>query len=54
MSAGAQYVATQAIRDVVRGHETDVLAELKIPWRHGRPHITCPYPGHADEHPSWR
>src|SRR5262249_13221079 len=27
---------------------------LGIDWGAGRPHITCPYPDHADAHPSWR
>ncbi len=35
------YVPTAAIRDAVKG-------------RDGRPHISCPYPAHQDDDPSWR
>jgi hypothetical protein len=31
-----------------------VLAALGIGWQTGRPHITCQYPRHADDNPSWR
>ena len=50
----ARFVATAAIRQAIAGRETDVLDALGIDWRAGRPHITCPYPGHHDGHPSWR
>lgn len=48
------YVKTNEIRQAVRGHETNVLDALGVDWRAGRPHISCPYPGHADGEPSWR
>ena len=49
-----RYVPTQAIRQAVRGHETEVLRALGIAWQGGARHIACPYPDHADENPSWR
>jgi hypothetical protein len=48
------YVPTQAIREAVKGGETTVLAALAIAWQNGAPHISCPYPDHADQNPSWR
>jgi hypothetical protein len=47
------FVATDAIKAALRGHETQVLDALHIPWRRGH-HVTCPYPGHDDHDPSWR
>ena len=49
-----QYIPTLAIQKAVRGRETEVLQALNIPWGDGAMHLTCPYPDHADEHPSWR
>jgi hypothetical protein len=49
-----RYVATKAIREAVRGRETDILDALGIAWRDGLPHIQCPYPDHHDRNPSWR
>jgi hypothetical protein len=46
-------VATAAIRAAVTGREHDVLDALGIRWD-SKAHIRCPYPDHADEHPSWR
>ncbi len=43
-----------AIREAVRGRETEVLRALGIPWEDGARHISCPYPDHADQNPSWR
>ncbi|MGH7046805.1 MAG: hypothetical protein ACREE2_10530 [Stellaceae bacterium] len=54
MTAGARYVITEEIRAAVRGRETEILDGLDIRWRAGKPHIRCPYPGHADHNPSWR
>jgi hypothetical protein len=51
---GERYVDTEDIRAAVMGHEGDVLDAIGIPWREGKPHITCPYREHADKHPSWR
>ena len=51
---GERYVATKAIREAVRGRETDILDALGIDWRRGRPHIHCPYRDHTDNDPSWR
>jgi hypothetical protein len=53
MSQGSR-VATRAIQDAVKGRETAVLDMLGVPWRDGAPHISCPYPDHADANPSWR
>jgi hypothetical protein len=47
-------VPTQAIREAVKRREATVLAALGIAWQNGAPHISCPYPDHADQHPSWR
>ena len=47
-------VATAAIQAAVKGRETKVLEALGIAWAGGAPHISCPYPDHADENPSWR
>jgi hypothetical protein len=54
MPNDASYVLTQDLQVALRGHETEVLEALKIPWRDGRPHICCPYADHRDDHPSWR
>ena len=47
-------VPTRAIQTAVKARETEILDGLKIDWRSGQPHITCPYPSHDDEDPSWR
>jgi hypothetical protein len=49
-----RYVPTQAIQQAVRGQEMDVLRALGIPWEDGGRHISCPYPDHLDQNPSWR
>ena len=49
-----RFVLTQAVREAVKGRETEVLQALGIGWPDGTPHISCPYPDHADEDPSWR
>jgi hypothetical protein len=49
-----RYVATEAIREGVKNRETQVLDGLGIPWAERTPHISCPYPDHADQNPSWR
>jgi hypothetical protein len=48
------YVPTQAIREAVKGRETEVLEAIGIAWDDGAPHISCPYSDHSDEDPSWR
>lgn len=48
------FVPTGAIKEAVRGRETDIIDALGIPWQKGRPHINCPYPEHPDRNPSWR
>jgi hypothetical protein len=53
MSAG-QRVSTSSVKDAVKGREAEILDALRIDWRGGQPHVTCPYPGHADISPSWR
>jgi hypothetical protein len=53
MTSG-RYVSTPAIREAANGHETEVLEALGIAWADGAPHISCPYPDHSDEDPSWR
>ena len=40
------------IRNAVHGREREVLDSLGLPWHPKAIH--CPYPGHADLHPSWR
>jgi hypothetical protein len=52
--AGEKFVANDAIRDAVKGRESEILDKLGIDWRSGKPHITCPYPTHSDNDPSWR
>ena len=47
-------VATRRIQEAARGRETEVLKALGIAWNRGAGHITCPYPDHADDNPSWR
>src|SRR5215469_7655719 len=54
MRAIERFVATADIRAAVKERETDLLDALNIPWREGNPHITCPYPNHVDNNPSWR
>ncbi len=54
MIAGERYVPTGAIRREVSGREIDILSALGIQWQLGSRHIQCPYPAHADNHPSWR
>ena len=49
-----RWVATRAIQEAVKRRESDVLQALGIPWDDGAGHITCPYPDHADDNPSWR
>ena len=49
---GERLVATDAIRTAVKGFENAILEQLGI--RCGIAHIQCPYPGHDDQHPSWR
>jgi phage/plasmid primase-like uncharacterized protein len=53
MTAAERYVSTAAIRLAVSGRELDILAALGVHWC-GSQHIHCPYPDHADKHPSWR
>jgi MarR family len=53
-SIGDRYITTKDIRATLRGRETDILDALGIRWQNGEKHITCPYPDHADNHPSWR
>src|SRR4051812_14158808 len=48
------HVPWRAIKEAVRGRETEILDKLGIAWRSSQTHVTCPYPGHADHHPSWR
>ena len=36
------------------GREAEVLRALGIEWKKGAQHISCPYPDHADQNPSWR
>jgi hypothetical protein len=49
-----RYIPTRVLQQAVRGRETEVLEALKIAWQDGAPHISCPYPNHSDESPSWR
>jgi hypothetical protein len=52
--AREKFVATQAIRDALKGHETEILDKLGIGWCGGKPHVRGPYPSHDDKDPSWR
>lgn len=54
MSVCKPYVLTAAICDAVKGREIDILSALGIQWNGKSHHIRCPYPNHADNHPSWR
>jgi putative DNA primase/helicase len=54
MSGDDRFVAWRDIRGAAKGRETDLLDALGIPWREGKPHISCPYPDHPDHNPSWR
>jgi hypothetical protein len=47
-------VPTRVIQAAVKGREAEILDSLEIDWRSGQPHITCPYPDHDDDDPSWR
>jgi hypothetical protein len=49
-----RFVGTDIICAALRGQETVVLDALGIPWRQGKPHITCPHSDHTDNSPSWR
>jgi Domain of unknown function (DUF927)/Toprim domain len=49
-----RYVATEALRRAICGREAEVLRALGIEWKKGAHHISCPYPDHADQNPSWR
>jgi hypothetical protein len=50
----AREVGTRAMQTAVKGREHEVLEALGIRWREGRPHISCPYPDHAEGDRSWR
>lgn len=50
---GDQFVITADARGAVEGREETILDALNIPFRDGRPHITCPYPDHGGEN-DWR
>ena len=54
MIAAKRFVPTPAIRQAVQSRETEILSALGISWTGGSRHITCPYPAHPDQHPSWR
>ena len=54
MSADGPYVPTKAITEAVKGQETEILRALGINWDTKTKHISCPYPDHSDEDPSWR
>ena len=54
MTAREAFVPTGAIQHAVVGRENEILAALGIRWTGGSQHINCPYPDHADNHPSWR
>jgi hypothetical protein len=52
--ADQRFVTKADITAALKGHETDLLDALNIDWRRARPHISCPYKDHDDNHPSWR
>ena len=47
-------VPWKAIREAVKGRETEILDRLGIAWNSRDSHIHCPYPNHPDRNPSWR
>lgn len=49
-----RYVPTNAVKETVKGREAAILEALGIDWQSGNQHISCPYPDHEDETPSWR
>ena len=49
-----RFVGTAAIRGALKERETVILDALGIPYRQGKPHITCPHLDHTDNNPSWR
>jgi hypothetical protein len=53
-SGGDRFARTADIRAAIKGREPDLLDGLNIPWRDGKPHLSCPYLSHADNNPSWR
>src|SRR6516164_6066964 len=53
-AAPERFVRTKEILAAAKGREGDIVDALGINWHSGRPHITCPYPGHDDRDPSWR
>lgn len=48
-----RFVITAEAREAVIGREETILDALGIPFREGRPHVTCPYPEHGGEN-DWR
>jgi hypothetical protein len=54
MTPREAFVPTDAIQHAVVGRENGILAALGICWTGRSQHINCPYPDHADNHPSWR
>jgi DNA primase len=44
------------IYELVAGRQLEILRALGIQWNpsRSRQHIQCPFPDHADQHPSWR
>jgi hypothetical protein len=54
MTTVEQFIPTAEIRRAVSGRELEILTELGIARTAGAQHINCPYPTHADGHPSWR
>jgi len=54
MTTNKPYVATATIREAVKGRAIEILSALGIQWSGNSKHIRCPYPDHADAHPSWR
>jgi len=52
--ADQRFVTKADITAALKGHETDLLDALNIDWRRAKPHISCPYKNHDDNHPSWR
>src|SRR4051794_11475394 len=47
------YVRTNDIIGAVKGREEIILDGLVPEWRHGRPHVRCPYPEHGGDN-DWR
>ncbi len=56
LSNGKSRLSVDEAKSALRGREIELLRRLRIGWppQKKASHINCPFPGHKDEHPSWR